>query len=167
MITGNTAKEGGGIYNNNDDNSVSGTTIINNIAQSDGGCMFSSCMNDLALSGKVVIENNKRGDDTADDLYLNDTWAPTAYLVGSPSGQSKIGIRTETPQERKLGKDQQFYFENAFSRANRRRLLSFAGVNATERPMCPPLQLGHILEEFCDNCQSKSVDRRFGKDGDG
>lgn len=55
MITGNTAKEGGGIYNNNDDNSVSGTTIINNIAQSDGGGMFSSCMNDLALSGKVVI----------------------------------------------------------------------------------------------------------------
>lgn len=113
-ITGNSADEGGGIYNNNDENSISGTTITNNRASSDGGGVFSSCMNDLALGGKVVIENNKRGDGTADDLYLNDTWTTTAYLVGSPTGQSKIGIRTETPQERKLGKNQQFYFEDAF-----------------------------------------------------
>lgn len=113
-ITNNSAQYGGGIYVNNDLNSVSGCTITGNRVTSAGGGIYTSSMNDFALSGKVIIKDNKRSDDSADDLFLNSTWATTSYLTASPTGQSEIGIRMDSPQERKLGKNQQFYFENAF-----------------------------------------------------
>lgn len=113
-ITNNSAQYGGGIYVNNDLNSVSGCTITGNRATSAGGGIYTSSMNDFALSGKVIIKDNTRSGGSADDLFLNSTWATTSYLTASPTGQSKIGIRMDSPQERKLGKNQQFYFENAF-----------------------------------------------------
>lgn len=114
LMEANGAKTGGGIYNNNDLNTITGCIIQNNVAETSGGGVFSSCLNNLGLSGKVVIKNNNRTDSSKDDLYLNDTFASTAYLNGAPSGQSEVGIRTEKPQERKLGTDVQFFYEDAF-----------------------------------------------------
>ncbi len=114
-LTNNSAAYGGGIYVNNDLNSVSGCTITGNTATSAGGGIYTSSMNDFSLSGKVIIQGNTRSGDTADDdLFLNSNWATTSYLTASPTGQSRIGIRMNSPSERKLGKDQQFYFEDAF-----------------------------------------------------
>lgn len=108
---------GGGIYNNNDANTISGCAITDNKAGKAGGGVYSSSMNDISLSGKVVIKDNTRTSNTSsgnkDDLYLNDA-ASTSYLIGSPSGKSCIGVRTEDPTTRKLGKNQDYYFENAF-----------------------------------------------------
>ena len=112
-MTGNKAKYGGGIYNNNDLNSVSGCTLTGNSASNSGGGIYSSSMNDITLGGKMIIKDNTRSDGSKDDLYLNSS-ASTAYLVGSPSGQSEIGIRTDKPTERKLGKTAQFYYEDTY-----------------------------------------------------
>ena len=113
-IIGNSASEGGGIYNDNDKNTISATTITGNTASTEGGGVFTSALNDITLSGKVIIKNNTRTDGSADDLYLNESMDWKAYILGSPTGRSEIGIRTMDAEERTLGKGQDFYFENAF-----------------------------------------------------
>lgn len=112
-VTNNTANYGGGIYLDNDAETISDCTITNNLGHKSGGGVFSSANCDPALSGKVIIKDNRRDDGTKDDLYLNDATF-TSYLIGSPSGQSEVGIRTEKKQERKLGKEAVFYYEDAF-----------------------------------------------------
>ncbi len=107
---------GGGIYNNNDKNTISSCTITGNKASEAGGGVYSDSLNDIALSGRVIIKDNKRDGDssTDDDLYLQDGLASTAYIIGAPSGRSEIGIRTEGKTERVIGKEASFFYANAF-----------------------------------------------------
>lgn len=112
-ITNNNAKYGGGVYVDNDGISLSNCTITGNNASQVGGGVFCSCTNDLALGGKVIVKDNTRGGNSKDDLYLNEG-ATNAYLSGSPSAKSEVGIRTEGKKERKIGRTAQFYYEDAF-----------------------------------------------------
>lgn len=113
-ITNNSSKEGAGIYNNNDKNAVSSCIITGNKASSQGGGVFSSCMNDLSFSGKMIVKNNTRSDGSMDDLFLNDSLTTDAYLEGAPAVRSEVGIRVSSPKERKLGGKEHYYYEDAF-----------------------------------------------------
>ncbi len=111
-IAGNRAYEGAGIYNNNDKNTLSGCTITDNVATHEGGGVYSSCQNDITLGGTMYIENNRRTDGAKDDLFLNDTTTYSAYLLGSPSAKSRVGIRT-AEKLRRVGK-YAYFNESAF-----------------------------------------------------
>lgn len=80
-LISNSAEYGGGFYNDNDKNTISDTEIRNNHALVEGGGVFSSAMNDITLSGKVIIKGNKRSGESPDDLYLNDAGTTTAYGI--------------------------------------------------------------------------------------
>ena len=108
-------ENGGGIYNNNDKNTISGCVITENSAGKAGGGVYSDSLNDIALSGKVIIKDNKRdGDSVDDDLYLQDGAASRAYLNGAPSAKSQVGVRTEKKEEALIGKDTTLYYPTAF-----------------------------------------------------
>ncbi len=105
--------EGGAIYVNNDRNTLSGCTVTNNKAKTAGGGVFCSASVDIGLSGKMMITDNVRGDNSKDDLFLNDS-ASTSYLNGSPISSSNVGVRVKEIKERKLGQDAEFFFQDAF-----------------------------------------------------
>ena len=113
-IKQNEAKNGGGIYVNNDGNTLSKSTIESNKASSEGGGVFVSAACNISLSGTLYIRNNTRKSGTKDDLFLNDS-AQTAYISGSPSGNSEIGVRT-TKTSRNLNDtdDRKYFYEQAF-----------------------------------------------------
>ncbi|MDE5729309.1 MAG: hypothetical protein K2I20_03950, partial [Clostridia bacterium] len=56
-----------------------------------GGGIHMSVGTKLMLSGKVIIRNNKRGDGTADNLYLNSTATNPIMVTGTLEG-SDIGV---------------------------------------------------------------------------
>ncbi len=113
-IKSNKAKNGAGIYVNNDNNTIANCTIENNTASSEGGGVFTAASADIGLSGTIYIRNNTRTNGTKDDLFLNDS-AQTSYISSSPSGNSKIGVRT-TKTDRDLNDDDSrtFFYEQAF-----------------------------------------------------
>ena len=94
-ISGNKAKNGGGIYNNDSNNTVSDCKITKNTASESGGGLYCDSLKDISLTGIVYILDNKRGDATDDDLYLQTGAASQAYLVSAPAEKSAIGIRLE------------------------------------------------------------------------
>lgn len=114
-ITNNLASdEGGGIYNNNDGTTISNTIIKNNISTSNGGGIFTSCYNDITLSGKVYITDNKRSDGSVDNLFLGySSDVLKAYVMGSPKGE--VGIRINKATTRKIGKTSTYFDESVFS----------------------------------------------------
>ena len=110
-ITENRAdNEGGGIYNNNA-NTISNCTITNNSCGNEGGGIYEVEDEDITLSGKCTINNNKRGDKkkldqgSNDDLFLENTWLHTAYIKGEVSTDSNVGIRTASDDEVQIGTD--------------------------------------------------------------
>ena len=113
-IKNNEAQNGGGIYVNNDNNTIAKSTIESNKASSEGGGVFVSASCDIALSGTLYIRNNTRTNGTKDDLFLNDS-AQTAYISGSPAGNSKIGVRT-TQTSRYLNdeSERKYFYAQAF-----------------------------------------------------
>ena len=113
-IKGNKASEGGGIYNENSSNTISGCTIENNEAEIYGGGVLANYEYSVGLSGKLIIKNNTRKDGSADDLFLQGTGDTRAYLNGSTSSKSEIGIRTAVDGERTLSSAETFYYEDAF-----------------------------------------------------
>ena len=106
IIKSNYASDhGGGIYNSNDNNTIENCTIQNNKAGTAGGGVYQYQKEDITLSGKVIITDNKRTDETNDDLMLEKTWAYTAYVKGEVTEGSKVGIRTGDDEETQIGKD--------------------------------------------------------------
>ena len=106
---------GGAIYNNNDKNTISSCTITGNTTYGKGGGIYSDSMNDITLSGKMIVKDNKRHNDSVDDdVFLQIGKASTAYIKGTPSGSSEIGIRTDSLQTRVISKDDSFYYKNAY-----------------------------------------------------
>ena len=110
-LTDNRASnEGGAIYNNNA-NTIQDSTITNNSCGNEGGGIYEVEDEDITLSGKCTINNNKRGDKNkldqaeADDLFLENTWLYTAYIKGEVSTDSNVGIRTASDDEVQIGKD--------------------------------------------------------------
>ncbi len=114
-ITGNSTRcEGGGVYVCNKNNTIKNCTIRNNYCNAagknyEGGGVYVSYEYDIELLGTVVITDNTRGKDTgdADDLFLRDNVGSTirAYVTGSVTNKSKIGIRTGITGDRRIGKE--------------------------------------------------------------
>ena len=106
VLTNNYAAQyGGGIYNYNDDNMIDNCTITNNEAGVAGGGIYQNEHEDITLSGKNVIKNNKRTDGASDDLMLEKTWLYTAYVKGEITSDSSVGIRTGDSGTTKIGVD--------------------------------------------------------------
>lgn len=110
-LTENRAEnEGGGIYNNNA-NTITNCTITSNSCGNEGGGIYQVEDEDITLSGKCTINNNKRGNKknldqaVADDLFLENTWLHTAYFKGEVSTDSKVGVRTASDGEVQIGTD--------------------------------------------------------------
>ena len=116
IINCSAGEYGGGICNNNDKNTISSCTITGNRAGEAGGGVYTDSQNDISLSGKVVIKDNKRDGDSSmdDDLYLDKGWVTTAYVVGAPTGSSEVGIRTAETGERTIGQKVNFFYSSAF-----------------------------------------------------
>lgn len=115
-IVNNTAEdEGGGIYNNNDGTTISSSTIKNNISKSNGAGIFTSCYNDITLSGKVYVTDNQRNDNSKDNLFLSNSLAlgKNAQINGSPKGE--VGIRIDENHSNIIGKTTTYFDTSVFS----------------------------------------------------
>lgn len=115
-FTENSAEhQGGAIYNNADTTVVSGCEITNNKAESAGGGIFAQYGHAITLNNIVTVKDNTRSDGSKDDLYLDwNSDSNRAYITGSPSSWSNIGIRPCKQEERLLSNTKTYYFENAF-----------------------------------------------------
>ncbi len=112
-ITGNwSAYEGGGIYVCNDGNTIENCTITGNWCNSagktyEGGGVFVWNSYDVELKGLCTITGNTRGKDTGDpdDVFLREGTLTDAYIKGSLSKGSKVGVRTGvTSKDRMIAK---------------------------------------------------------------
>ncbi len=114
-ITGNTtsSKNGAGICVVAKNDTVKDCTVTGNTCNLEGGGIFVYYKYDLNVSGTLVVEDNKRTDGAADDVFLdstsaNDTWA---YLKGTLSEGSHVGFRTGVTGDRRLMKELGTYIE--------------------------------------------------------
>ncbi len=112
-ITGNTCKyEGGGIYDCNKNNLLENCTVTGNVCNLagknyEGGGVYVWCDYDLKLSGTCMIYDNTRGQGgSADDVFLRENAGATAkaYITGSLSAGSKVGVRTGITGDRRIAK---------------------------------------------------------------
>ena len=114
-VTGNTTsgKNGAGICVAAKNDTVKDCTVTGNTCNLEGGGIYVYYRYDLNVSGTLVVENNKRADGAADDVFLdstsaNDTWA---YLKGTLSEGSHVGFRTGVTGDRRLMKELGTYIE--------------------------------------------------------
>ena len=106
--------EGGAIYVCNNGNFIDGCTITGNACSVDsggnyeGGAVFVWHSYDIKLGGVCVIKNNTRGKNgSADDVFLReDFWSSAkAYITGSLSTGSTVGVRTGMTDDRRIAKN--------------------------------------------------------------
>ncbi len=70
---------------------LTGNSLTKN--KSYGGGLYAASTQNVSLSGKVIVQNNKDNNNSTDNIYLWDDWTEHAFLVlGSIAAQSKIGI---------------------------------------------------------------------------
>lgn len=92
---------GGGLYNNNDNNTIENCTIVKNQARDSGGAgggVYTTCYNDISISGSSIIRDNTSKDFTHDNLYLAGYGAAgtTAFVNPSLTPGADIHIRKST-----------------------------------------------------------------------
>ena len=114
-ITGNTCKyEGGGIYVCEDGNTIENCTITGNACNLngtnyEGGGIYVWCDYDVVMSGVCIVKGNTRGKDTGnpDDVFLRENAGATAkaYITGSLSKGSSVGVRTGITDDRRIAKN--------------------------------------------------------------
>lgn len=83
---------------------VDNCTVQENVASNTGGGIGVQNTYDLYLSGKTIVENNTREDGSKDNVFLEKTLWTQAYVSGTPTSESRVGIRCDN--ERKVGIDQ-------------------------------------------------------------
>lgn len=125
IITNNKANRGGGIFIENDDNTVADCTITGNVCTTNaeaGGGIFMNSNVDLKIGGLLIVKDNKyvKGDtETACDVQLsyNDMffyWQRT-YLIGTVYKGSSIGLNTaDTSRNYCMIKGLNQYYEGTF-----------------------------------------------------
>ena len=97
------SSRGGGIYSNGYNMYVKSCTITDNKAGVAGGGIFAYNAFDAYPSGIVKVLNNKRGDNSDDDVFLDDTshylYTTQSFLMGGSNVEagSNIGIRFNDP----------------------------------------------------------------------
>ncbi len=114
-ITGNAAaRDGGGISVSSYNSSIENCTITNNYCNAgggdyEGGGLFVSYHYDIKMSGLCTVKDNTRGKDTGndDDVFLSTISGQTgfAYITGSLSKGSSVGVRTGITDDRRIAKN--------------------------------------------------------------
>ena len=121
-ITGNYSKEdGGGIFVGNSNNTIDGCTITGNWCCADseystntgnyeGGGIFVGYKYDINMRGKCIIKDNtrnKKDSGNADDVFLSTLsgGGGKAYITGSLSYGSTVGVRTGITDDRRIAKN--------------------------------------------------------------
>ena len=91
-FTKNTAKKGGAIFVSGDENTFVNCSITDNTCTENGAGIFVDSVEDICVSGKMKIKNNKTlsGDDN--DVYLENGTFTRAYVSGTPDEGSEIGL---------------------------------------------------------------------------
>ena len=79
MLYNYSGSEGGAVYINDDKIFVLGGNYQHNTAKDNGGGIYVDSMNDINVSGKLIIKDNTVSD-KENDLCLQDGTASTAYL---------------------------------------------------------------------------------------
>lgn len=117
IVNNRAEMDGGGIYVNNDKCIIDNSTIMYNhcnyLRKSyEGGGVFVGYRYDIAMTGVCTIQKNSRRDwsaeqGSADDVFLSTISGQTgaAYITGSLSSGSKVGIRTGITEDRMIAKD--------------------------------------------------------------
>jgi predicted outer membrane repeat protein len=113
-ITGNRAQyDAGGIYVNSSGAVIESSVITDNYCNSNGGSyegggIFVSYHYDIEMKGKCIIKGNTRGRNSgnADDVFLSTIsgGAGKAYITGSLSKGSTVGVRTGITDDRRIAK---------------------------------------------------------------
>ena len=98
------SNEGGAIYNNEDYTTLQDCTIINNYAEVAGGGVYNASDVDITIQGKMIIKDNTRAGDYADNLMLDYAWYNFPYVMGEVSSDSCVGIRTGSTDGSQFGK---------------------------------------------------------------
>ncbi len=114
ITNNNSLKDGGGLYVEGDTTIENCTITGNSISTGNGGGAFVDSFSDITLKGKVVVKDNTRTNGAADDLFLEDGIASTAYIKGSVDADSEIGIRTSASGNRLLAKQVSTYVEGTY-----------------------------------------------------
>ena len=98
-ISGNTAANGGGVYINSANLTVTGGSISGNTATGSGGGVYFNGSS-FNVSGNVSITGNKKGATSTGSETDNNVYLPTnkyITIVGALTGSNKIGVTTENP----------------------------------------------------------------------
>ncbi len=113
-ITGNRAQyDAGGIYVNSSGAVIESSVITDNYCNSNGGSyegggIFVSYHYDIEMKGKCIVKGNTRGKNSgnADDVFLSTIsgGAGNAYITGSLSKGSTVGVRTGITDDRRIAK---------------------------------------------------------------
>lgn len=113
-ITDNSAKKtGGGVYIYNGKCSVNASTITGNTSDTNGGGVYVEGVEDLGLSGKVIITDNL-AKKTTNNLSLGKTGWINAKLTGSAGAGSKVGITVQSDTTATLSKNAGHYVESIY-----------------------------------------------------
>lgn len=107
------SKNGGGVYIYNDYCSVNSSTVTNNKSDGNGGGVYVKGLEDVGLSGKVIITDNT-AQNKQNNLALATSGAYKAYLTSSAGAGSKIGIWIKSDDEQKLSADEGHYVESIY-----------------------------------------------------
>ncbi len=107
---------GGGIYNVEDGLVLNNCTITGNHAGTQAGGIYQPGDFDIDIHGKMIIRGNTRGDNTADNLYLDSGTVTVAYIESAPSEGSEVGVRTPADERNwRIGRNAVFDEDMFFS----------------------------------------------------
>lgn len=107
------SKNGGGVYIYNDYCSVTSSTVTDNTADGNGGGVYVKGLEDVGLSGKVIITDNT-AQGKQNNLSLARSGEYNAYLTSSAGAGSKVGITIKTDGKQKLSASAGHYVESIY-----------------------------------------------------
>ncbi len=94
-FTNNKAKYGGAAYLDGEKIKFADCSLTDNTCSLRGGAIYVDSLRDVYLSGKVTVKNNKKKDGSANDIYLQNGIFSRAYVSGTPSAESEVGLYGE------------------------------------------------------------------------
>ncbi len=109
------SRHGGGVYVNSKNTTLSSIDIQKNNATENGGGVYVDSMDDIYLSGRVIIKENHVNDEVYNNLFLQDGMSTSAYLSGSLSVGSDIHLGKNISKKYTLSNAKGIYRNEYFS----------------------------------------------------